>query len=181
MKTVFKWSLLDWHRLVNSGVLIDKPVELLEGEIIEMSPEGVEHSYTNHTVVEYLRELLAVSAVVRQALPITLDNSEPQPDIAVVHLPSTKYATHHPYVEDIYWLVEISNTTLNQDLNEKQRIYAKNGIGEYWVIDLSGKKVWVFTQPQGNGYATSVELTTGRINPVAFPNIAIAVERLLVV
>ena len=51
MKTVFKWSLLDWHRLVNSGVLADKSVELLEGEIIEMSPEGVEHSYTNHTMV----------------------------------------------------------------------------------------------------------------------------------
>ncbi|MDJ0689541.1 MAG: Uma2 family endonuclease [Xenococcaceae cyanobacterium MO_188.B32] len=181
MKTVFKWSLLDWHRLVNSGVLADKSVELLEGEIIEMSPEGVEHSYTNHTVVEYLRELLTASVVVRQALPVTLNNSEPQPDIAVVRLPSTKYATHHPYAEDIYWLVEISKTTLSKDLNEKQKIYSQNGIGEYWVIDLSEKKVWVFTQPQENGYATSVELTTGIINPVAFPNVAIAVERLLIV
>ena len=96
-------------------------------------------------------------------------------------MPSTKYATHQPYAEDIYWLVEISSTTLSKDLDEKQRIYARNGIEEYWVIDLSGKKVWVFTQPQENGYATSSEITTGVINPVAFPNIAIAVNRLLVV
>ncbi|NOK70990.1 MAG: Uma2 family endonuclease [Chloroflexi bacterium AL-N10] len=180
MKTIFKWSLLDWHRLVDSGILADKAVELLAGEIIEMSPEGIDHSYTNHTVVEYLRELLNTTAVVRQALPVTLNNSEPQPDIAVVRLPATMYATHHPFAEDIYWLIEISKTTLGKDLNEKQSIYASNGIPEYWVIDLVEKKVWVFTQPEGDRYCNLVALTTGIINPTAFPNIVVNCDRLLV-
>ena len=179
--TTYKWSIEEWHELVNSGVLEGKPVEFLEGEIIEVSPEGIEHSYTNISFAKYLRGILVNLAEVIESHPITLDNSEPEPDIAIVRLPLTIYRNHHPYPHDIYWLVEISNRTLQKDLNQKTITYARNGIPEYWVIDLINKKLIVHTQVQsdGNGYTQVVEYTTGTVSPLAFPNIAIAIDKLI--
>lgn len=179
MKTRYKWTVEDYHQLVATGLLAGKPVELLEGEIIEMSPEGVPHSYTNRTVADYLRSLLSGLAAVSEAHPITLDNSEPEPDIAIVRLPEEIYKQHHPYPEDIYWLIEVSNRTLEKDLQEKTVVYARNGIAEYWVIDLLHKKIWIFTHPESQGYGQTQEITTGTIAPQSFPQIAIAVEKLL--
>ena len=177
--TTYKWSIEEWHDLVDSGVLAEKKVELLEGEIIAMSPEGIPHSYTHQSVSDYLRELLKGKAYVRDAHPITLDNSEPEPDIAIVRLPHTIYAQHHPYPEDIYWLIEISNQTLTKDLEQKTITYARNGIAEYWVIDLKNNKLIVHTQPQDNSYAQIVGYQAGTISPLAFPQIAIALNLLL--
>lgn len=179
MVAVFKWSISDWHELVDSGVLAGHRVELLEGEIIQMSPEGPMHSSTNYSVVEYFKELLQRRAVIRESHPITLDNSEPEPDIAVVHSPYNNYFTRHPCPKDIYWLVEISNKTLKIDLEKKSAIYARNGIPEYWVIDLVNKKVIVHTQPTGNSYAQIQAHRTGILSPQAFPNIAIALDKML--
>ncbi|HHP7230609.1 MAG TPA: Uma2 family endonuclease [Xenococcaceae cyanobacterium] len=179
MKTLYKWSVAEYHQMIETGLLIDKPVELLEGEIITVSLEGIPHTFTNHSVVEYLRKLLAKLAIVREAHPITLDNSEPEPDIAVVRLPETIYAQHHPYAEDIYWLIEIADRTLNKDLSEKNLTYARNGIAEYWVIDLPHKKLWVMTNPQKHNYLKLQELTTGIVRPVAFPDIEVEIDRLL--
>lgn len=179
MVSVFKWSIADWHELVKSGVLAERRVELLEGEIVEMSPEGPMHSSTNYSVVKYLRELLQGKAVVREAHPVTLDNSEPEPDIAVVATPYTKYFTRHPYPQNIYWLVEISNRTLKLDSEKKSITYARNGIPEYWIVDLANKQLIVHTQPLNNSYSQIQNLTTGTILPRAFPNIAIALDKLL--
>lgn len=179
MKTRYKWTVEDYHQLVETGLLEGKPVELLEGELIEMSPEGIPHSYTNLSVADYLRTLLRDLALISESHPITLDNSEPEPDIAVVRLPKSIYAQHHPYSEDIYWLIEISHRTLNKDLKEKTITYARNGISEYWVIDLPHKKLWVFTQPDSQGYSQTQEFTTGNVAPQTFPNILVAVNNLL--
>lgn len=177
--TTYKWSIEEWHELVDSGLLEGKPVEFLEGEIVEVSPEGIEHSYTNDSLVKYLRNLLGNFADVKESHPITLDNSEPEPDVAIVRLPETIYRTHHPYPQDIYWLIEISNRTLKTDLNQKKITYARNGIPEYWVIDLVNKKLIVHTQVKNNGYIQVTEYTTGTISPLAFPDMAIALDRLL--
>lgn len=167
--------------MIETGLLEGKPVELLEGEIIEMSPEGVPHSFTNRSVANYLRQLLQDQAPISEAHPVTLDNSEPEPDIAVLHLPDTQYATHHPYPQDICWLVEIADRTLKKDLEEKSITYARNGIAEYWIIDLPHQKLWVLTQPENNRYKNCSELNTGRITPVAFPNIDVEVDKLPIV
>ena len=177
--STYKWSIEEWHELVESGFLEGKPVEFLEGEIITVSPEGVEHSYSNQLIADFLRELLKGKAYIRDSHPITLDNSEPEPDIAIVKLPSTIYLKHHPYPQDIYWLIEISNRTLKTDLNQKRITYARNGIPEYWVIDLVNKKLIVHTQVQNNNYTQVNEYTKGTISPLAFPNVAIALDKLL--
>ena len=194
--TTYKWSIGEWHELVDSGLLEGKPVEFLEGEIIEVSPEGIEHSYTNDSVVKYLRKILNGIADVKESHPITLDNSEPEPDIAVVRLPESIYRNHHPYSQDIYWLIEISNRTLikaeqrglgglpherlfQEDLNQKIITYARNGIPEYWVIDLVNQKLIVHTQVNDRGYSQINEYKTGTVSPLAFPDLAIALDKLL--
>ena len=176
---IYKWSIDEWHKLVDSGVLADKSVEFLAGNIVEMSPEGIEHSYTNDSVVKYLRSILVNLADVKESHPITLDNSEPEPDIAIVRLPETIYRNHHPYPQDIYWLIEISKRTLNKDLMEKMIVYANNEISEYWVIDLVNKRLIVHTQPQSGGYLQKREYRDGKVTPQAFPNIEVDLNKLL--
>ena len=177
--TNYKWSISKWHELVNSGVLAEQKVELLEGEIVEMSPEGIEHSATNENVVIYLRNILSDIAHVKESHPVTLDNSEPEPDIAVVRLPIKTYLTRHPHAEDIYWLIEVSKKTLKKDLEQKTLTYARNGIPEYWVIDLINHKVIVHTQPNKSQYFQIIEYRSGSIKPLAFPNVEIPLDRLL--
>ena len=179
ISTTYKWSIDRWHELVDSGVLEGQKVELLEGDIVEMSPEGVEHSFTNESIVIYLRNKLSGLAHVKESHPITLDNSEPEPDIAIVRLPETIYRNHHPCPQDIYWLVEISYRTLKMDLEQKNITYARNGIPEYWVIDLVNKKLITHTQLQGNNYSQIMEHQTGTVSSLVFPDIAIALDKLL--
>lgn len=175
----YKWSIEDYHKAIAAGILEDKPVELLEGDIIQMSPEGIPHSYINLSVADYLRGLLTKLAIVSEGHPITLDNSEPEPDIAIIRLPFSRYVNHHPYAEDIYWLIEVSNSSLQKDLEQKQEIYARNSIAEYWIIDLKNKKLRVFSNPQNSEYREKKEITTGFINSIAFPEIEIEVKLLL--
>ena len=179
MTTLAKWSVKDYHKMIESGVLDERHVELLEGEIIEISPEAPWHRFTNDKVAEYLRELLRGLAKVYEAHPITLASSEPEPDIAIVRLPNTNYLTRHPYPQDIYWLIEIADTTLTDDLNKKKKIYAQAYIAEYWVIDLNNKKLYVFQDPDGNDYDTFFTMERGAIAPIDFPNIQIEVDKLL--
>jgi Uma2 family endonuclease len=181
MKTLYKWSVAEYHHIIETGLLEGKPVELLEGEIIEMSPEGPLHTSTNYSVAEYLRELLRGKAVIREAHPVTLDNSEPEPDIAIVASPYTNYLTRHPFAEDIYWLIEISDRTLKKDLEEKTITYARNRIPEYWVIDLPNKKLWIFNQPQSDRYQNCSEFTTGIVSPLFFLDCDVEINKLLII
>ena len=99
--------------------------------------------------------------------------------MAVVRLPETIYRTHHPYPQDIYWLIEISNKTLKTDLSQKRLTYARNAIPEYWVIDLVNKKLIIHSQIQNDDYIQVDEYTKGTVSPRAFPKIAIALDKLL--
>ncbi|ELS04270.1 hypothetical protein Xen7305DRAFT_00039980 [Xenococcus sp. PCC 7305] len=179
MTTLAKWSVEDYHLMIENGILRDRSVELLEGEIIEMAPEGPLHRFTNDTVAEYFRDLLRGQAKVFEAHPITLANSEPEPDIAIVRLPNSNYITRHPHTEDIYWLVEVSNATLEDDLGRKKRIYANAGINEYWVINLQATEVIIFREPSGNDYKTKFTINEGTTNAIAFPDLQIEVATLL--
>ena len=179
--STYKWSMEEWHRLIELGIFDNKSVELLNGDIVEMSPEGIPHSYTNLSVADYLRNILAEKAIIRESHPITLNNSEPEPDIAVVRLPKTIYAQHHPYPQDIYWLIEVSKTTLQFDLNIKAEVYASNNIPEYWIIDLVNKKVIAHTLPNDNSYSQIVEYQVGFISPQTFSDIMIPLSELIVI
>ncbi|MEB3336001.1 MAG: Uma2 family endonuclease [Leptolyngbyaceae bacterium] len=179
--TTVKWTVEDYHSMIAAGILAGRPVELLNGEIVEMAPEGEPHAYSSDEAGEYLMYLLGDRAKVRQAKPITLpqSNSEPEPDIAIVQRLGRDYREHHPYPENIFWLVEYSQTSLTKDLEIKTKVYAAAGIPEYWVINLRTTQLMVFRVPTHDGYLSQEILTAGHIYPSAFPDLAISVERLL--
>jgi Uma2 family endonuclease len=174
-------TLDQYHRMVDAGVWDDCHVELLNGVVVEMSPEGMPHAHRSSDVGEYLMRLLGDRAHVRPAKPITLPSgSEPEPDIAIVQRLGNEYLIHHPYPENIFWVIEYSNSSLDKDLGVKAKIYASEGIPEYWVINLKKNVLVVFRDPVDGKYQSRQEFITGTISPLAFPDMAIEVGRLLV-
>jgi Uma2 family endonuclease len=173
-----KWSVEDYHQMIEVGILDDRSVELLEGDIVEMSPESPLHTDSGEGLTRYLGRVLDGLAWVREAHPITLENSEPEPDIAIVTLPRSLYREKHPHPQDIYWLIEISGATLSKDLNEKRFIYARAGIQEYWVIAIHLQEVTIFRHPLDSDYQYRETCKTGEINPSVFPQITIDLSKL---
>jgi Uma2 family endonuclease len=178
--TTYKWTIERYHRAIEAGIFDDQPIELLRGELIVMPPEREPHAYYNTEAADYLRTLLGERVKIRDAKPITLtNNSEPAPDIAIVKPLGEVYLEHHPYPEDIFWVIEYSWTTLNKDLNDKKDIYAEAGITEYWVVNLQTPELKVFRDLENNNYQTELTLTDGSISPLAFPDISVQVQRLM--
>jgi len=171
--TTVKWTIDEYHRMIAAGILEDRRVELLQGEIVEMSPEGEPHAYFSSEAGEYLMRRLSDRAMVRLAKPITLpNNSEPEPDIAIVQRLGREYLEHHPYPENIFWLIEYSESSLEKDLEIKRKIYAQVDIPEYWVVNLKRRQLIVFRDPQDGEYASRSTLTGGIVYPLAFPDTA---------
>lgn len=186
--TIAKWTVDEYHHMIAAGILDNRRVELLKGEIIEMSPEGEPHAYFSSEAGVYLIRLLGDSpsetlrerAMIRLAKPITLPNdSEPEPDIAVVQRLGREYLDHHPYPENIFWLIEYSDSSLDRDLETKSKIYAEVKIPEYWVVNLQRKQLVVFRDPQDGQYASKSTLTVGTIHPLAFPDVAVSIDMII--
>ncbi|AFY38085.1 protein of unknown function DUF820 [[Leptolyngbya] sp. PCC 7376] len=176
----YKWTVENYHQAIDAGLFADEAVELLRGNLVVMSPERESHAYYNSEISDYLRALLGDRAKVRDAHPITLpNNSEPEPDVAIVQPLGREYLQHHPYPENIFWLIECSQATLTKDLTEKKAIYAEAGIQEYWVIDLQNHQLIVFKDLKNASYITKQTFTIGIISPISFPDLEISVMKLL--
>jgi Uma2 family endonuclease len=179
--TIARWTLEDYHHLIETGLLEHRAVELLNGEIVEMPPEGEPHADASDETAEYLRELLGQRAKVREGHPITIpaSDSEPEPDIAIVQRLAEGYSQHHPYPENIFWLIECSNSSLEKDLEAKAKAYASAGILEYWVVNLKKMELVVMRDPVNGKYQSKMVMTQGEIRPIAFPDISISVSQIL--
>ncbi|MGJ3253722.1 MAG: Uma2 family endonuclease [Elainellaceae cyanobacterium] len=176
-----KWSIKDYHQMIAAGILETRHVELIDGEIVEMAPEGEAHAYLSDEAGEYLIYVLGDRAKVRQGKPITLpnSNSEPEPDISIVQRLGPDYREHHPYPENIFWVIKYSESSLIKDLEVKPKIYSAAGISEYWVINLRTLQLTVFRDPSDDGYQSREILSQGTICPLAFPAIDISIQRLV--
>ncbi len=148
-----RWTVDEYHQMIEAGILTpDDRVELIDGEIIRKSPNRPPHAATVQNISDYLTSLLVGKAHIRMQLPITLSTSEPEPDIAIVRWRDNRYVDRHPMAEDILWLIEVSHTTLAFDRGRKGVIYAREGIPEYWVLDVRDRQVYVYTNPTQTGY-----------------------------
>ncbi|HAG83058.1 MAG TPA: hypothetical protein DCL61_18320 [Cyanobacteria bacterium UBA12227] len=155
----YKWTVERYHQAIEAGIFDDQSIELLRGELIVMPPEREPHAYYNTEAADYLRSLLGERVKIRDAKPITLpNNSEPVPDVAIVKPLGEIYLEHHPYPEDIFWIIEVSNATLNKDLSDKKDVYAEAGIFEYWVANLKNSQLKVFRDLKNKQYTTELTL-----------------------
>lgn len=179
MRTLTQWSVADYQRMRKLGILDHRCCELINGEIWDVTPERELHRFFSDRDAGYLRQILQNKAVVFEGHPVTLAKSEPEPDIAIVLRPDTRYLQHHPYLEDIYWLVEVADTTLTFDLDVKRKLYAEAGIAEYWVVNVVGKRMHVFRDLRDGDYSTQNVVSDGIVCPVAFPDISIEVRQLV--
>lgn len=178
--STIKWSLEDYHQIIQTGLLDDRPVELLAGEIVKMSPEGEPHAFFSSETGSYLTRVLGDRAFLRHAKPITLPNqSEPEPDLAIVQPLGREYLSHHPYPENIFWVIEYANTSLEKDSTLKYHIYAEAGIPEYWLVNLQTRELIIYRQPKGRDYGSKMTLKEGEISPLAFPDVTIPIEAII--
>ncbi len=153
--SLHKWNTSTYQRLVATGFFSSEDhVELLDGQIIEMSPAGNFHAATVEYIVDQMRLLLSSSVhMVRSQNPIVLgDHSEPEPDIAIVDAKRDYYRNGHPEAKNIHLLIEVADTSLEKDRNLKTALYARAGIPEYWIVNLEEEVVEQFLQPQDGRY-----------------------------
>ncbi|NEO97396.1 MAG: Uma2 family endonuclease [Symploca sp. SIO2E9] len=124
---------------------------------------------------------MSQQVLIREGKPITLliSNSESEPDLAVVEPLEDEYFDHHPYPENIYWLIEYSYSSLEKDLEDKSKTYAFANIPEYWVANLRDQELVVFKEPVKEEYQSQQRLKQGEIQPTAFPHISLSVGYLL--
>lgn len=175
----------EYYRLVELGFFEGRRVELIQGEIIAMPPMGSPHATTLTLALQGLQRLFTEGYVVRVQMPLHLDDdSEPEPDIAVVFGTPGDYAAAHPSTAVL--AVEITVTTLAYDRDVKGPLYARAGIPDFWLIEVPGRRVTVFRQPRqdpasdtGWVYGESgLYLPGDRIAPLARPDSDIAVSAL---
>jgi Uma2 family endonuclease len=158
-----------FHRMGETGILgPGDRVELIDGEIIDMSPIGVLHAALVDALVRHFGRSAGQSVFIRCQNPLRLDDlSEPEPDIAILRPRADFYTTSHPGPADVLLVIEVSDTSLAYDLGTKVPLYARHGIPEVWVIDAATRMTRVFRDlaggrvagpPAGSGYATEESL-----------------------
>ncbi len=176
---IHHWSIADYHQMIEARVLDeDDRVELLEGKIICMSPQCPFHAASVQRSSRLLFKLFSDRAEIRVQLPVILGNdSEPEPDIAVVRFDADEYSFRHPEASDIYLLIEVADCTISKDRKQKAHIYGKNQVLEYWILDLQGRQVYVFRQPEDGSYREELILNSDdSLAMQAFPDVAIALD-----
>jgi Uma2 family endonuclease len=174
------WTRQEYDRMVEAGVLgPESRVELLDGEIIEMPPQGPPHVTATHLVADVVRRLLPPGLVLRMQAPLALDDrSEPEPDICIVRGSVRDFADHHP--TGALLIIEVSDSSLDYDRGAKAMAYARGGIPEYWIIDLKQHRVQVMTEADPRGYRQTRSLSSAdRVASAAVPEIRLAVSDLL--
>lgn len=164
----------EYDLLVQAGVFGDERVQLLEGELVSMPPQGVPHSSVVEALTERLVPALVGRARVRVQLPYGAGPlSEPEPDLAV--LPADEPRDRHP--ERALLVVEVADSSLRLDLVRKARIYAGAGVPEYWVVDVGHEVVHVHRTPVGDGYADVQQV--GRHDELEAVGVRLTLDELL--
>jgi len=144
-----------FHRMGETGILRPaERVELIDGEIIDMSPIGAMHAAIVDLLARHFGRRAGESIFIRCQNPLRLDDvSEPEPDIAILRPRADFYTTGHPGPADVLLVVEVADTSLAYDLGVKVPLYARHGIPEVWVIDATTRRTRVFREPVGSGGA----------------------------
>lgn len=180
----FRWTVREYYQMAELGFFHGKRVELIRGEIVEMSPMKSPHATSIRLLERLLTKIFGQGFDVRSQLPMSFSKAdEPEPDIAVVKGTIRDYSDAHPKSATL--LVEVSNTTLRFDREEKAELYAENKIEEYWIVNLKERRLEVHRRPQKDknlGFFYSEVTIVGEgesVSPLAKPSAKIKVADML--
>ena len=177
-----RFTVDQYYQMVQAGILNeDDRVELIEGEIVEMPPIGPGHAGSVNDLVALFVQGLGIRAIVSIQNPVHLDEyNEPQPDVMLLRPRRDRYRRSHPRPPDVLLLVEVGATSAALDRRLKLPLYARSGIPEVWLVDLSRATVRAYRDPSPTGYRTARTFRRGeRLAPLAFPDLELAVTDIL--
>ena len=166
------FTVHEYYRMAEAGIFgEDDRVELLSGEIVEMTPIGSRHAAAVSRLIHVFTARLSGTAILRVQDPLRLDNySEPQPDLAIVRLRQDFYRDAHPDAADVLLLIDVADTSGDIDRTVKIPLYARSGIAEVWVVDLNAGHVEVYRGPEGDRYVQHDTVGRGSsLRPSALP------------
>ncbi len=168
---IFRLSVAQYHDMIRSGILTaDDPVELLEGWLVPKMPKNPPHRVVTELAAAALRSIVPPGWYVTTQEPVTTRTSEPEPDISVIRGQPRDYIDHHPGPADLAMLVEVADSSINRDRGIKRFAYARAGVPIYWIIDVSARRVEIYTQPSGPveqpAYGSVQECGEGEMLPI---------------
>ncbi|OUL37221.1 hypothetical protein BV372_03500 [Nostoc sp. T09] len=149
LSTAKRFTIAEYHRLAELGFFTeDDRVELIKGEIINMAAKGTPHSVCGTRLYRELFKLIKEQGTLRSQDPIIISkNSEPEPDLVIVRNRSDDYLANHPSPSDILLLIEIADSSLKYDQEEKLPLYAEAGIADYWIFNLVDNYLECYSEP----------------------------------
>ena len=175
-------SVAEWDRIIASGALPeDDRVELIDGEILQMSPIGPRHAACVGRLTSALAAALANNLILWVQNPVTIaDFDEPQADVALLRSRDDGYAAARPSATDILLLVEVADTSFDYDLGVKIPRYAAAGVQEAWLVDLNGNRVLVCRRPRDGAYQ-DVQIATPPVVlvPEVLPDLRVPVTSIV--
>jgi Uma2 family endonuclease len=157
---IWRLSVEQYHQMIQLGILTDDdPVELLEGWLVYKMPKNPPHRIATKLTRDALDQILPSGWYVDTQEPITLIDSEPEPDIVIVRGATQDYVDRHPTAQDIALVIEVADSTLERDRTSKKRLYARAGIPIYWIINLVDRSIEVYAQPENEDYQQQTTVT----------------------
>jgi Uma2 family endonuclease len=175
------FTVEEYHRMAEAGILSeDDRVELIEGELVAMSPIGSRHAACVARLTALLfpvegRGILWVQNPIRLGA-----RSEPQPDVALLRYRPDFYASAHPGPEDVLLVVEVAETSADSDRSLKIPLYARYGIPEAWLVDLLEERIEIYCHPTPQGYRSLHIAHRGEtVSPALIPSLTVAVDEVL--
>jgi Uma2 family endonuclease len=143
----YRFTVEQYHRMIDNGVLGNARCELLEGVVVEKVTHNPRHDSALTRIQRRLSRLLPDDWILRVQCAISAGDSEPEPDLTVVRGPEERYDTHHPVGRDIGLIVEVADTSLDQDRFDKKRIHASIQVPAYWIANMVDEQIEVYTRP----------------------------------
>ena len=174
-----RWTCAEFHRFGDMGVFEGRGAMLIDGVILEQGPMNPPHAITLELVEEAIRTAFGAGWRIRSQSPLVLGQDlDPEPDFAVI-AGTARGNSGHPTTAEL--VVEVADTSLDFDTNEKRLLYARAGIREYWVVDINGRRLLVYRDPRAGDYATQQALgPLDAVSPLAVPTASVRVADLLV-
>ena len=177
-----KFDVEQYQQMGKAGIFHPEAhVELIEGEIVVMTPIGLEHSVTINRTASFLYSKVQSNGVISIQNSIRLpDYSEPQPDIVILKPRDDFYAGKFPQAEDVLLLIEVADSSLRYDQTTKLALYAKYGVLEYWIANLERNVLEIYRQPQNQNYLKQSIIDSDPVSfcPIAFPEMPMTLREI---